>query len=153
MLYSYNHLITNIPSHTIRRAFLSSVMNIEIGEGAAVLLGVRFYCRGRISIGANSVIDRDCVLDGRGGIWIGSNVNLAPEVIVLTSSHDPGDGSSFSAYERAVAIEDYGWVATRAVILPGVRIRKGGVVGAGAVVTRDVEEGVVVAGNPSAANQ
>jgi len=47
-----------------------------------------------------------------------------------------------------VVIEDFAWVASRAVILPGVRIGRGAVVGAGAVVGKDIPPGAVVIGNP-----
>jgi acetyltransferase-like isoleucine patch superfamily enzyme len=148
LLYCHNHIIAHIPSHIVRRSFLRRCMWIDMGEGCAMLLGLRLYTRGQISIGAHSVIDRDCTLDGRGGITIGENVNLAPEVMILTASHDP-DSDDFGGIEKAVVIEDYVWVATRAMILPGVRIGRGAVVGAGSVVTKDVAAGTIVAGNPA----
>jgi maltose O-acetyltransferase len=148
LMYVHNHWVTCIPSHTLRRFFLRHVMKLELGEGCATLLGLRLYTRGQVWIGAHSVIDRDCTLDGRGGITIGSNVNLAPEVMVLTAYHDP-DSDDFAGIEEPVVIEDYVWVATRSMILPGVRIGRGAIVGAGSVVTKDVPAGMVVAGNPA----
>jgi acetyltransferase-like isoleucine patch superfamily enzyme len=148
LLYCHNHIITHIPSHVIRRSFLRRFMWLDMGEGCATLLGLKLYTRGQVSIGAHSVIDRDCTLDGRGGITIGKNVNLAPEVMVLTAAHDP-DSDDFGGIVKAVVIEDYVWVATRAMILPGVRIGRGAVVGAGSVVTKDVAAGTIVAGNPA----
>jgi acetyltransferase-like isoleucine patch superfamily enzyme len=148
LLYCHNHIITYVPSHLIRRSFLRRFMWLDMGEGCATLLGLKLYTRGQISIGAHSVIDRDCTLDGRGGITIGENVNLAPEVMVLTAAHDP-DSDDFVGIVKAVVIEDYVWVATRAMILPGVRIGRGAVVGAGSVVTKDVVAGTIVAGNPA----
>ncbi len=138
----------NIPSHTVRRIFLRSLMKVDMGQGSAILLGLRLYNRGYLAIGAHSVIDRDCTLDGRGGITIGQNVNLAPEVMILTASHDP-DSHDFAGMEKSVVVEDYVWVATRAMILPGVWIGRGAVVGAGSVVTKDVAAGTIVAGNPA----
>jgi acetyltransferase-like isoleucine patch superfamily enzyme len=69
-------------------------------------------------------------------------------VMVLTAYHDP-DSDDFAGIEKPVVIEDYVWVATRAMILPGVRIGRGAVVGAGSVVTKDVAAGTIVAGNPA----
>jgi acetyltransferase-like isoleucine patch superfamily enzyme len=149
LLYVFNHAISRVPSHSARNAFLTQVMNVDLGIGAAIHMGLRLHCRGQLSIGAHSVIDRDCTLDSRGHIEIGQNVNLAPEVVVLTASHDPDDAESFGAYVLPVSIEDYAWVATRAVILPGVRIGAGAVVAAGSVVTADVSPGEIVGGNPA----
>jgi acetyltransferase-like isoleucine patch superfamily enzyme len=148
LLYLHNCWITQIPSHRLRSFFIKHLMKISMAEGCSTLLGLRLYARGGISIGARSVIDRDCVLDGRGGIMIGANVNLAPEVMVLTAYHDP-DSDDFVGIEKGVVIEDHVWIATRAMILPGVTIGRGAVVGAGSVVTKDVQAGTIVAGNPA----
>ena len=148
LIYSHNHIVTNIPSHTIRRFFLRRMMKVEIGQGSATLLGLRLYTRGNLTIGDHSVIDRDCVLDARGGITIGNNINLAPEVMILTAYHDPDD-ENFKGITKAVTIEDYAWIATRSLILPGVTIGRSAVVGAGSVVTKDVAPGTIVAGNPA----
>src|ERR1700738_4003450 len=123
-------------------------MAIKIGPNSSIHMGLLLYARGRIHIANHTVIDRDCTLDGRGGITIGSNVNLAPEVMVLTASHDP-DSPFFAGYESPVVIEDYVWVATRAVILPGVTLGRACVVGAGAVVAKSVPANAIVAGNPA----
>ncbi len=137
LLYICNSLVTRIPSHAARRLFLAKLMNVHMESGSSIHMGLRLYTRGQVSIGSHTVIDRDCVLDGRGHITIGNNVNLAPEVMVLTAGHDPDDGLNFAVLTKPVVIEDYVWVATRATILPGVRIGRGAVVGAGAVVTKD----------------
>lgn len=52
-------------------------------------------------------------------------------------------------FKKKIVIHDYAWIATGAIILPGVTIGKGAVVGAGAVVARDVEAFTVVTGNPA----
>jgi acetyltransferase-like isoleucine patch superfamily enzyme len=148
LLYVHNHIVTWVPSHLLRRFFLRYLMQLSLGNNCATLLGLRLYTKGGIAIGANSVVDRDCVLDGRGGIEIGDNVNLASEVIILTAYHDP-DSDDFGGIQKKVVIEDCVWVATRAMILPGVRIGRGAVVGAGSVVTKDVAAGMIVAGNPA----
>ena len=148
LIYSHNHIVTSIPSHTVRKFFLRRIMKVEMGQGSATLLGLLLYTRGNLMIGEYSVIDRDCVLDARGGITIGNNVNLAPEVMILTASHDPDD-ENFGGITKAVTIEDYAWIATRSLILPGVTIGRGAVVGAGSVVTKDVSPGTIVAGNPA----
>ncbi len=144
-----NTLVARIPSHLVRNLFLRRVMCVQLGPRSSVHLGLRLYTRGGLAIGRNSVIDRDCVLDGRGSVRIGDNVNLAPEVMVLTASHDADDLDGFGGITSAVVIEDHAWIATRALLLPGIRIGRAAVVGAGSVVTRDVPDEVIVAGNPA----
>lgn len=149
VLYLHNHVVARVPIHTFRNYFLRGAMRVTMGEGSSIHMGLFLYTYGNISIGVNTVIDRDCSLDGRGGIAIGDNVNLAPEVMVLTASHDPDDTEGFSGITKPVHIGDYAWIATRAIILPGTTIGRGAVVGAGSVVTRDVEPDTIVAGNPA----
>ena len=68
--------------------------------------------------------------------------------MVYNSQHDIRD-PQFAAETKNVIIDDYVFIGPRAIILPGVHIGKGAVVGAGAVVTKDVMPGVVVGGVPA----
>jgi maltose O-acetyltransferase len=116
-----------------------------------------FFGLGRdIEIGANSGIGIRAHIggiDGRGELIIGQNVMMAPEVVILTLEHKHdrvdapmlGQGVDISR----VTIEDDVWIGMRAMILPGVRIGKGSIVGAGAVVTRDVPPYSIVGGVPA----
>jgi maltose O-acetyltransferase len=148
LLFLHNHLVTWIPSHTVRRFFLRVFMNICMGEGSSTHMGLLLYTYGHITIGNHCVIDRNCALDGRGEIRMGNNVNISPEVMILTAYHDP-DADDFAGVEKPVVIEDYAWIATRALILPGVKIGRGAIVAAGAVVTKDVPPQMIVGGNPA----
>lgn len=96
----------------------------------------------------NSVINANCRLDTRGGIYIGENVSISNQVVILTADHDM-DSSDMAGRTKKVTIEDYVWIGTRAMIMPGVIIGKGAVVAAGAVVTKNVEPFEVVAGVPA----
>lgn len=148
LLYVFNSFVSHFPSHLLRRWFLRHFMKVTLGQGSSIHMRLRLYTRGQISIGDTCVIDRDCQLDGRGGITIGNNVNLAPEVMILTASHDPDD-ESFAGIEKPVVVEDYAWLATRALILPGVTIGHHAIVAAGSVVTKDVSPHTIVGGNPA----
>ncbi len=149
MLYVYNGFFAHIPSHTIREFILRRLMSVQIGSGSSVHLGCRLSARGQLMIGANCVVDRDCTLDARGGIRMGNNVNISPEVIILTAAHDPDAEDDFTGVNHAVVIEDYAWIATKAMILPGVTIGRGAIVAAGAVVTKNVTPQTIVGGNPA----
>lgn len=102
----------------------------------------------RIIIGNNCNINKACVLDGRGGLTIGNNVDIAQEVNIWTEQHDY-NSPDFISIEKSVVIEDYAWIASRATILPGVTIGRGAVVASGAVVTKDVPPLCIVAGVPA----
>lgn len=149
LLYFCNSVIANIPSHSLRRLFLKTPMRILIHPTTSVHMGLRIYTRGQLEIGEHTVIDRNCTLDARGKLKIGNNVNLAPEVMVLTAYHDPDAEDTFPAIQKSVVIEDYVWIATRAMILPGVTIGRGAIVAAGAIVTKDVPPQTIVGGNPA----
>ncbi|MGE0887131.1 MAG: DapH/DapD/GlmU-related protein [Blastocatellales bacterium] len=146
-LYVFNHLVNRLPSHHLRLLFYRRIY--RIGEGTSILLHVRIRFPGNVSIGRHSTINYDCLLDGRGAeIVIGDNVNIASEVMIWTQEHDP-DSPAHQTISKPVVIGDYAWIASRAIILPGVTIGEGAVVAAGAVVTKDVPPYAIVGGNPA----
>jgi putative colanic acid biosynthesis acetyltransferase WcaF len=109
--------------------------------------------RARIAIPANLILhDRACLGDrtnvySLGEIEIGARATVAQEVYLSSASHDFSD----PAMPLTVAKIDIGedaFIGARAVVLPGVRIGARAIVGAGSVVTKDVPENVVAAGNP-----
>jgi len=79
---------------------------------------------------------------------IGENVCINDGVQLLTASHDVSD-PQWNHVKARISVDDYAWIASNAIILPGVHIGKGAVVGAGAVVSRDVAPGSIVVGNPA----
>jgi len=81
-------------------------------------------------------------------IEIGERVCINDGVEILTASHDVLD-PEWNHVKQPVIIEDYVWIGTGALILPGVSIGRGAVIGARAVVTRSVPAGAIVAGNPA----
>lgn len=122
-------------------------MKFKIGKGSFVFMGCSFNCKSNLTIGKNSVVNTNCKIDPRGGITIGDNISVSSEVIILTADHDMN--SDMIGRQRGVIIEDYVWVGTRAMIMPGVIIGRGAVIAAGAVVTKNVDAYQVVAGIPA----
>ena len=94
------------------------------------------------------MVNSGCRLDTRGGIKIGSNVGISQQVIILTADHDM-NFSDFAGRSREVVIEDYAFIGTRAMVLPGITIGRGAIIAAGAIVTKDVPAYAVVAGVPA----
>lgn len=153
--YLTNRVISRVPVHALRNAWYTRVLGMQIGQGTALLMDLYLYIRGRsrpgqpgIIIGRQSVINQQCCLDGRGGLSIGNYVSISPGVWILTDTHDMND-PLFREVLAPVKINDYAWIGSRAMILPGVTVGEGAVVGAGAVVTRDVEPYTVVGGIPA----
>ena len=101
----------------------------------------------RLSIGAGSFLGR-VELHLHENITIGENAILNDGVIVFTASHDV-NSPDFATTKSPVCIGDHAWIASNALILPGVRVGRGAVVGAGAVVARDVPDSGIVVGNPA----
>ncbi|MEK7518243.1 MAG: DapH/DapD/GlmU-related protein [Patescibacteria group bacterium] len=141
------HFVGYIPSHHYRR-FFYRLFGVKIGKGSTIHMGARFYDPRNIQIGDDSIIGEGAVLDGRDKLLIGDHVDIASEVMIYNSEHDV-QSDDFRAVTAPVAIEDYVFIGPRAIILPGVKIGKGAVVGAGAVVTKDVGEYEIVGGVPA----
>lgn len=106
-----------------------------------------------IVIGERSLIGEGCVLRGQGGITIGDDVFLAPLVQMLAVNHVYRDTSRPISLQgittQGITVENGAWIGGGAILLDGVRVGRNAVVGAGAVVTRDVPPFTVVAGNPA----
>lgn len=81
-------------------------------------------------------------------IIIKEKVCINDGVILLTASHDVKD-TEWKHVKAPIYIDDFAWISTNVIVLPGVHIGKGAVVGAGAVVTKNVGDYEIVAGNPA----
>jgi len=147
-IYITNHVVNRIPSYGIRNIFYRHVCSLVIGSRTSIQMKLQLLTRGGVTIGENSTVNRGCTLDGRGKLFIGSNVNISPEVMIMTAEHDVND-PKFSGIEAPVYINDYVWISTRAMILPGVIIGRGAVVAAGAVVTKNVPDFAIAGGVPA----
>jgi len=143
-----NRWIARLPSRTIRMLFYRKVMKYAIGKQSFIFMDCTFDCTVNFGMKNNSVINTKCRLDNKAGIYIGENVSISQEVMILSADHDP-DSACFAARDKVVHIEDYVFIGSRAIIMPGVTIGEGAVVAAGAVVTRSVEPYVIVAGVPA----
>ena len=139
--------VTYIPSHAYRKFFFR-LFGMKIGPGSTLHLGCRFYNPAGIIIGEDTIIGDRCFLDGRAPIRIGDHTDIASQVLIYNSEHDI-NSVDFHATELPVEIGDYVFIGPRAIIVPGVKIGRGAVVAAGAVVTTDVSEFAIVGGVPA----
>ncbi len=137
----------NVPFHSIRN-FFYRISGMKIGKGSTIHMWSRFFYPAGIEIGEDTIIGDHVFLDGRAPLKIGNHVAIASSVQIYNSQHDI-DSQDFGAIEASVEMEDYVFIGPRAIILPGVKIGKGAVVAAGAVVTSDIGEFEVWGGVPA----
>jgi acetyltransferase-like isoleucine patch superfamily enzyme len=137
-----------IPSHTIRYLLYKYFFQVKISSNSIIYWRCRFFQPSGVSIGHNSIIGNDAFLDGRSGLDIGNNVNIAGEFRAYTMEHDISD-PQFSGIGASVEIRDWAYIRTRVTVLPGVVIGEGAVVASGSVVTKNIEAWTMVGGVPA----
>jgi acetyltransferase-like isoleucine patch superfamily enzyme len=143
----FNTIVTFIPSHTIRLAWLR-FFGAQIGKGSAIMRGTQVAEPHYLTIGDSSTVGMRCRLDARSGIYIGNNVTLASDVQLLAGGHDFNHPDFPIVGPDPTVVEDYVWIASRSMVLP-CHIKRGAVVAAHALVVKDVDELTVVGGNPA----
>ena len=129
-------LVAHHPDNRCRKKMLR-MSNVECGFGTVVNIGF--------------VVSDDY----KGLLTIGERVAISPNVVVVCGSSPnnsklmcvPGFKERYAKLEP-VKVEDDAWIGVGSIILPGVRIGKGAIVGAGSIVNCDVSDGSIVAGNP-----
>lgn len=137
------------------RARLLSLAGFRIGDGTRIDGCPRITGQAgletKLSVGNNSIIGDQCVLDLSEMIAIGDDVTLSPGTMILTSTHEMA-----SAQHRAgniitspVTIGNGAWLGARCIILPGAHIGEGAVVDAGSVVNKEVLPHTRVGGIPA----
>jgi acetyltransferase-like isoleucine patch superfamily enzyme len=142
----FNTIVTHIPSHTVRQGFLRA-FGATIGRDSAIMRGTSVFDIEFLTIGDETAIGWRCLLDARGGLYIGNNVTIASDVHIVGGTRDI-DRADVPLVPIPTVVEDYAWIASRAMILPS-HIKRGGVVAGQALVMTDVDECEVVGGNPA----
>jgi acetyltransferase-like isoleucine patch superfamily enzyme len=142
----FNLIFTHIPSHLIRQGFLR-LFGITIGTNSCIMLGTTILDIEFLTIGSNTSIGSRCLLDARAGLYIGEDVTIASDVQIIGGGHDINH-PDFLPVPIPTVIQDYVWIASRAMVLPSL-IGRGAVVAAQAVVNKDVDECAVVGGVPA----
>ncbi len=135
------------------RIFLCKKIFCFCGSNVNIAKNVVFGRGDKIYIDDDSGIGEGSYLVSMDKIEIGKNVMIGPEVMMLTGGHDYKDPDKLLVDQKIICapilISDDVWIGARAIILPGVSIGQRSIVAAGSVVTKDVGENVIVAGNPA----
>lgn len=130
------------------RNFYLRLYGIKIAGNSSIHRGCKFFHVGKFKMGSGGVINFNCYLDNRRGIFIGKNVGIAHNTKIYTLGHNI-DSPKFETKGAPVIIEDNVFIFSNSLIMPGVTIGEGAIVLAGSVVTKDVPSRVVVGGNPA----
>ncbi|TYR33365.1 sugar O-acetyltransferase [Sphingobacterium phlebotomi] len=131
-----NQILKKLFSKTTNRFFIEPPFRCDYGYN--IFLGDNFYAN-------YNLIILDCA-----PVTIGDNVMIGPNVSLFTAGHPVHQEPRVAGWEFAkpITIGDNVWIGGHTVINPGVTIGKNTVIGSGSVVTKDIPENVVAAGNP-----
>lgn len=136
-----------IPIHFVRKIFYLA-SGVDMPFDSTIHIGANFFNPANVSIGHDTIVGDHCFMDGRAPLKIGNHVGIASQVLIYNDEHDinsPDYGNSFGPVE----IGDYVFIGPRAIILPNIKIGKGAVVAAGAIVTKDIPEFEIWGGVPA----
>lgn len=154
----YNYFARYLPKSNAKISLCSKQIRRGLAKGFCSKIGKNVNIERNaifsknIHLGDNSGIGIECVLQG--SIYIGKDVMMGPQVWIYTRNHRHNDierpmiEQGFEE-EKPVTIDDDVWIGSRVTILPGVHIGKGSIIGTGSVVTKDVPDYTIVAGNPA----
>ena len=144
IVFKINHTLPNSEEYN---NLLRELFGENLGENSQIMAPIAGAAFDKLKIGNNVFINSNSLLMARGGITIEDDVMFAANVQLLSNNHDE--------YERQVLlckpihIKKGAWIGAGASILPGVTIGKYAIVGAGAIVTKDVGDYEVAVGVPA----
>ena len=144
----YNSFINNVPSRRIRKYLLKKFL-ASFGIRNGVQMNCKFINGKDIYLGNHNAINFGCVFDARRiDIRLGNDVSIGPEALILSFGSGYKDREADNE-RKETFIDDYSYISYGSIILPGVKIGKGAVVGAGSVVFNDIKPYTIVSGNPA----
>lgn len=131
---------------------ISEVVTELFGKSDGACVNPPFYCDygSHIEVGKNFFANYNCTILDVAKVTIGDNCFMAPNVAIYTAGHliYPDVRSAMWEYGKQVTIGDNVWIGGNTVICPGVNIGGNVIIGAGSVVTKDIPDWAVAAGNP-----
>lgn len=131
------------------RALFSELTGKEIDETFRLFPPFYTDCGKNITVGKNVFINACCRFQDQGGITIGDCTLIGHNTTIATLNHDFSPAYRTNITPKSVVIGKNVWIGSDSTILPGVEIGDGAIIGAGSVVTKNVEPNCIVAGNPA----
>lgn len=144
LCFKINH---TMPLSEEYNALVKELFIGNIGEGSRVMPPITVVRGNSVKIGRGVVIMNNALMMAAGGITIDDGVMVAANAQLISNNHDLYDHAVLTC--KPVHLKRNCWIGAGATILPGVTVGENAVVGAGSIVTRDVEDNTVVAGNPA----
>ncbi|UVE64158.1 sugar O-acetyltransferase [Burkholderia pyrrocinia] len=132
------------------RALFSELIGTQVDDGFVLIPPFHATGGAGMKIGRNVFVNQNCTFYDLGGLEIGDDVMIGPNVSLITSGHpvEPSRRRDF-VVAKPIAIERNVWIGAGATIIGGVTVGENSVVAAGAVVTSDVPPNTLVGGNPA----
>jgi len=134
------------PAHAWR-SFLLRLFGARVGKGAHIYPGVKIWAPWNLDISKGAAVGSGAILYSQGKIIIGCKAIISQGAHICTGTHDYTK-SGHPLLMGTIVIRDKAWVAAEVFVHPGVTIGEGTVIGARSVVTRDMPDWMVCAGNP-----
>ena len=144
IVFKLNHTLPNSEEYD---SLLKELFSDKLGENSRIMAPIAGAAFDYIEIGSNVFINSNSLLMARGGITIEDDVMLAANVQLLSNNHDEYDRQVLLC--KPIHIKKGAWIGAGASVLPGVTIGKYAIVGAGAIVTKDVGDYEVAVGVPA----
>lgn len=153
---SYNSFSLHYSSkirNNVNFNFIDKSSRVSISKNTDIGKNTEFNIFGKLSIGDNSFINSNGYIIVGNSVYIGNNVLIGPYVKILGANHN-FSRSDLPIIEQGhslsdIIINDNVWVGANVIILPGVTIGRGAILAAGSVVTKNVNDNAIVAGNPA----
>lgn len=150
MLGFINTFLKGTHFFNLKRKLLNSV-GVKVGNNSKIVAPINIGRIAVLEIGENCWINRDFSVEGNGKVFIGNNCDIAPEVSILTGSHEIGDYSRRAG--RGVTwtytIGNGTWIGARTTILNNANIGNGVVIGAASLINKQCEDNAVYVGSPA----
>ncbi len=127
---------------------LLKLFGARIGKGVILKPRINVKYPWNLEIGNNSWIGENVWLDSLAHIKIGNNVCISQGVYLCTGNHNWTD-PAFGLIVKPITIKDGTWIATGAIVLPGVTISSHSILTAGSVISKDTEPYMIYSGNPA----
>ncbi len=141
------HIAAFIPIHRVRVAALRA-FGATIHPSAIIYHGFQVRRARNLVIGARTSVGDGTILDARGGLTLGQDVNISTQAMIWTAQHD-WQSSDFGYVQAPVTVGDRSWIGPRVVVLPGASIGEGAVIAAGSIVRGTIAPFTLVGGVPA----